>query len=210
MKATSREPPSTDASPTRIAGAVGAAFALAVLVFVVAVLPAEFGKDPIGTGKALGLLDMYEAKSGEAPSPPPAAADAARPRTYKVDSSTLSLGPGQAFEYKYRLDQGASMIYAWSTEAPVKFEFHGEPDDRSLKVVSYEKAQGDHASGALTAAFTGIHGWYWENPGDRPLTITIDSAGFFSSADEMRPLFDPVKHKTRIEHIPHDLSDPRK
>ncbi len=208
MTPTPIEPGPPPASPKRLAVAAAAASGLAALVLVVAVLPAEYGKDPIGTGKALGLLALYEAKAEEDTPAPPAAEGTPRPRSYKIDSSQLALGPGQAFEYKYRLEQGASMVYAWSTEVPVKVEFHGEPDDHMQKVVSYEKSQTDHGAGALTAAFTGIHGWYWENLGDRPLTVTIHSAGFFTAAVELRSKFDPVKHKSRIEHIPHDLSDP--
>jgi hypothetical protein len=193
-------------SRKRITAAAIGALAIAALVLFAAVLPAEYGKDPLGTGKALGLLDLYEASAGTAPPLPPAATTTTRPRAYNVDSSELKLGPGQAFEYKYRLEKGASMVYAWKTTDRVKYEFHGEPDDHSLKVESYEKQEGDYASGGLTAGFAGIHGWYWENAGERELTITVHGAGFFTSAEELRPKWDPVKHKNRVEHIPHELS----
>jgi hypothetical protein len=196
-------------STARIALASAVAFVVAGVVLTAFVLPAEYGKDPLGTGKRLGLLDLYEAKAGDAPLPPPAQQTTERPKTYKVDASTMTLGPGMAFEYKYRLEQGASMVYAWRTETPVKYEFHGEPDDSRLKVVSYEKQAGDYAAGSLTAAFTGIHGWYWENTGKQPVTIVIHSSGFFTSADEMRPKFDLEKHKMRTEHIEHPLADPK-
>ena len=196
-------------STKRIALATAIAFVVAGCVLVAFVLPAEYGRDPLGTGRRLGLLDLYEAKTGDAPPPPPTQKNAERPKIYKVDASAMALGPGMAFEYKYRLDQGASMVYAWRTEAPVKYEFHGEPDDSRLKVVSYEKQVGDHAAGSLTAAFTGIHGWYWENTGKQPVTITIHSSGFFTSADEMRPKFDLEKHKMRTEHIEHALTEPK-
>ncbi|OLD16146.1 MAG: hypothetical protein AUJ01_10910 [Acidobacteria bacterium 13_1_40CM_3_65_5] len=71
------------------------------------------------------------------------------------------------------------------------------------------KQESDRASGALTAAFAGIHGWYFENPSDQELTIAMNSAGFFSSAEELRPRFDPAKHKDFIESIPHELSEPK-
>ena len=195
-------------SRKRIAAAAGIALAIAAVVLITTILPAEFGRDPLGTGRALGLLDIYEANADTAPPAPTATALTARPHTYKVDSSELTLGPRQAFEYKYRLEKGASMVYAWKTTERVKYEFHGEPDDHSLKVESYEKQEGEYASGALTAAFTGIHGWYWENPGDRDLIISVTSAGFFTSAEELRPKWDPVKHKNRVEHIPHELPTP--
>jgi hypothetical protein len=90
----------------------------------------------------------------------------------------------------------------------VKYEFHGEPEDHRLKVQSYEKQEGDFSSGTLTAPFTGIHGWYWENAGDRDLTITLTTAGFYTAANELRPKFDPVKHKEVVERVPHELQTP--
>jgi hypothetical protein len=189
----------------RLAAATIGALAVAALLLTAVVLPAEFGRDPLGTGRVLGLLALYEARADDRP--PPVPAETVRPAAYKIDVSELALGPGQAFEYKYRLAQGAAMVYMWQTETPVKFEFHGEPDDHTQKVVSYEKRAADRASGALTAAFTGIHGWYWENPTERALTIRISSAGFFTGAEELRPRFDPVRHKEKIERIPHDLVD---
>src|SRR2546428_12690158 len=71
------------------------------------------------------------------------------------------------------------------------------------------KQESDRASGALTAAFAGIHGWYFENPSDQELTIAMNSAGSFSSAEELRPRFDPAKHKDFIESIPHELNEPK-
>jgi hypothetical protein len=193
----------------RIAVATVAALTVAAVLLVTVVLPAEFGRDPLGTGQALGLLALYDAGVDDESAPPPAApAAATRPREYKIDASALEIGPGQAFEYKYRLEKGAGMVYAWTATGALKFEFHGEADDKTIAVETYEKSSGDYASGTLTAGFTGIHGWYWENAGDRKVTITVTSAGFFTTAEEMRPKWDPVKHKDRIEHIPHELSTP--
>ena len=100
------------------------------------------------------------------------------------------------------------MVYAWKATAKVKYEFHGEPEDHRLKVQSYEKQEGDFSSGTLTAPFTGIHGWYWENAGEHDLTITLTTAGFYTAANELRPKFDPVKHKEVVERVPHELQTP--
>ena len=131
------------------------------------------------------------------------------PHVYKIDSSELTLQPREAFEYKYRMEPGAAMVYAWTATGKVKYEFHGDPDDPRLTVETYDKQENDRASGSLTATFAGIHGWYFENPSDREVTIAMNSAGFFSSAEELRPRFDPVKHKDFIDSIPHELRDPR-
>jgi hypothetical protein len=200
-------------SSRQIAIASLCALVVATIVLVTAVLPAEFGKDPLGTGKALGLLALYDADANPAklpgPPEPERASAASRPREYHVDSRALPLGPGQSFEFKYRLDKGSGMVYAWSANARLKYEFHGEPSDRALQVQSYEKSEGDYASGTLTASFAGIHGWYWENTSNAPVTISITSAGFFTTAEEFRSTFDPVKHKDRIVQTTHEIKTPR-
>lgn len=193
-------------STKQIAMASLSALAVAAVALVTAVLPAEFGKDPLGTGKALGLLALYDADANTArPATPPSAVATVRPRAYRVDVRELPLGAGQSFEFKYRLDKDRGMVYAWTANAPLKYEFHGEPSDRALKVQSYEKGQGDYASGSLTAAFEGIHGWYWENTGNTPVIIKMSSTGFFTTAEEFRSTFDPIKHKDRIVQTTHEI-----
>jgi hypothetical protein len=197
-------------APTRKRLLVATAIALAValVVLVAAVLPAEYGIDPVGTGKALGLTALFEADSDDASAPAAGAAEGDAtplPRVYKTESTTFTLGPGQAFEYKYRIERGGGMVYTWSATGPMKYEFHGDADGIGAKVVSYEKGQADFASGSLVASASGIHGWYWENVGAIEATITLKSAGFYSSGQEMWPKWDPAKHKNRIEYIPHEI-----
>ena len=195
-------------SKTRLAAATGAAIVVATVLLFAAVLPAEYGIDPLGTGKALGLTALFEARAGEE-APPPAIAqsgETALPRVYKTESTQFTLGPTQAFEYKYRIEQGGGMVYTWSATAAMKYEFHGEPDGIGAKVVSYEKGEGDFDSGSFVAPASGIHGWYWENTGSTETTITLTSAGFYNSGVEMRPKWDPVRHKNRVEHIPRELA----
>ena len=36
--------------------------------------------------------------------------------------------------------------------------------------------------GSYTAPFDGVHGWYWENLTDSPVTITLRTAGFYADA----------------------------
>jgi hypothetical protein len=206
-------PPSTrqDAIPappskTRLAAATGAAIVVATILLFAAVLPAEYGIDPLGTGKALGLTALFEADAGDEARPPATAQAGALPRVYKTESTQFTLGPTQAFEYKYRIEQGGGMVFTWSATATMKYEFHGDPDGIGAQVVSYKKGEGDFDSGSFVAPASGIHGWYWENTGSTEATITLTSAGFYNSGVEMRPKWDPVRHKTRVEHIPHELS----
>jgi hypothetical protein len=99
-------------------------------------------------------------------------------------------------EYKYRLERGEALLYSWKATGPVNYEFHAEPDGAPRGYAqTYEKKEAmPEASGTLTAPFSGIHGWYWENTSDRPVTVTLQSAGFYNLAHEFRK--DGVVNKT--------------
>jgi hypothetical protein len=175
------------ASGRRIAVATVAALAVAIVILLVAVLPAEYGIDPLGTGRALGLVRSPPTMDSE---PAVAPED-----TYRVDAIEIEIPPYDYVEYKYRLAQSAMMIYAWEATAPLVQDFHGAPDGANAEAeVSLERRTRAGASGALTAAFSGMHGWYWENPGSTPIRVKLTSAGFYTAAIEYR------SNRTRQPH----------
>lgn len=179
-------------SPRTLAKATGIALAVALAILFVAVLPAEYGIDPLKTGRLLGLTDL--AKASESPAPAGARAVpfqagiyTAQPAGYKTDSEDLALGPGEGVEIKYHMQKGAGMVYAWKATGNVQFEFHGEPDQKPKPdyFESYQlddKAGQDHAYGAFTAPTTGIHGWFWQNKSHGEVMIHLTTAGFYDSA----------------------------
>jgi hypothetical protein len=185
-------------SKQAIAKATGIALAVALVILFTAVLPAEYGIDPLKTGKLLHLTDLAKATESKAESKPvgarPVAAQAgiytAQPGIFKTDSEDLSLMPGEGVEIKYHMQKGAGMLYSWKATAPVAFEFHGEPDNKPNKdyFESYElndQAGSDHSSGSFTAPSTGIHGWFWENKGKKEVQIHLATAGFYDNAKMM-------------------------
>lgn len=203
-------------SARTLATATLLAILAAAALLVIAVLPAEYGIDLLGTGKALGLLDLYNgADSRPASGAAPGNVERVDAKTvmpqsaaYKYDRVEFALKPLEGFEYKYRIEKGGGMVYAWTSTGLVKYEFHGEPDGAGLGVAeSYEKQEGTAAAGTFTAPTSGIHGWFWENQSDAPITIALTSAGFYSGATEFRQKYDPVKHKDRVEQIPHAVAD---
>jgi len=163
------------------------ALVIAAIVLVTTVFPAEYGIDPLGTGRALGLNNLFAAED-VAPGPAtivPAAAGPVHPQLneYRVDSRTFTIGPREGMEFKYVLDKGATILYAWKADAFVDFDFHTEPEGKPPEASdSFEKGEAAQKRGAYTAPYDGIHGWYWENPTDREVTVTLSSAGFYSSA----------------------------
>jgi hypothetical protein len=183
------EVPSTRA----LAKATGIALAVALFLLFTAVLPAEYGFDPLRTGGALGLTGISQAQvkevKGAAPTPAPGqtGVHTAQPKIYKVDSEDFVLPPGEGVEMKYHMQKGAVMVYGWKADSKLLFEFHGEPDQKPNKdyFESYElddKVGKEASYGSFTAPSTGIHGWFWQNKGKTDIKFHLTVAGFFDSA----------------------------
>ncbi|MGE3508004.1 MAG: hypothetical protein AB7N65_03880 [Vicinamibacterales bacterium] len=193
-----------DAVRHRIALAAGIALLVAGLVLVMFVLPAEFAVDPLGVGARTGLLDLgltgqqVAALDGAATArqtgPSRVILDQEQP--FQHETVTFDLAPREGMEYKYRLAEGQALLFTWTASAPVNFEAHAEPDGAPRGYAqTYEKGTARRsASGTLTTPFAGIHGWFWENTTDQPITVTLSASGFFTLAHEFRS-GQPVKTK---------------
>jgi hypothetical protein len=189
----------------RIALAGGAALLVAGLMLVMFVLPAEFAVDPLGTGARFGLLPLgvtgqqvaaLESAAAAGTGAQGGAIVVGQERPFQTETVAFKVAPHQGMEYKYRLDKGEALLYSWAATAPVNYELHAEPDGAPAGYAqSYEKRPvTSQASGTLTAPFPGIHGWYWENPSDQEITVTLKSAGFYNIAHEFRAN-EPVRNK---------------
>jgi hypothetical protein len=186
--------PQIDApSKSALAKATGIALLVALFLLFTAVLPAEYGFDPLKTGAALGLTGISQAQvkevKGAAPTPAPGQTGVytPEPKIYKVDSQDFQLHPGEGVEMKYHMQKGAEMVYGWKADGKLAFEFHGEPDQKPNKdyFESYEldnKVGKDASYGSFTAPSTGIHGWFWQNKGNKVVQFHLNVAGFFDSA----------------------------
>jgi hypothetical protein len=177
-------------SKSAILKATAIAFAAALLILFTAVLPAEYGIDPLRTGKALGLIGLSKSNDTTAAgraTPAQTGIYTAQPSTYKQDTEDLALTPGEGVEIKYHMQKGAGMVYGWKADGKVQFEFHGEPDQKPRPdyFESYQldnKIGQEQSYGSFTAPTTGIHGWFWENKGKKEVKIHLTTAGFYDSA----------------------------
>lgn len=178
-------------SKQAILKATGIAIVAALAILFVAVLPAEYGIDPLKTGKLLGLTDLAKANAlapvGGRAIPAQTGIYTEQPASYKTHSEDLALGPGEGVEIKYHMQKGAGMVYAWKANGKVLFEFHGEPDNKPNPdyFESYQlddKVGKDHAYGSFTAPTTGIHGWFWQNKGAKEVQIHLTTSGFYDAA----------------------------
>ncbi len=183
----------------RLSLATAGSILVAGVILMVAILPAEYGVDPLGTGKLLGLTSIAQAESGGAGEAAGSASEASpeelepvRPGAntaqtvpFKQDTVTFTIGPYEGMEYKYRMEKGASFSYRWTSTGKVRFDFHGEPEGAPKGYAeSYQMGEGERAAGSFFAPTSGIHGWFWENLTSDDITVTLSSAGFYASGIE--------------------------
>jgi hypothetical protein len=184
----------------RLALATAGAIFVAGVILMIAILPAEYGVDPLGTGKLLGLTSIAQAESvggggeaaGTASEASPEELEPVRPGAntpqtvpLKQDTVTFTLGPYEGMEYKYRMEKGASFSYRWTSTGKVRFDFHGEPEGAPKGYAeSYQMGEGERAAGSFFAPTSGIHGWFWENLTSDDITVTLTSTGFYASGIE--------------------------
>ena len=155
-------------------------------------MPSEYAIDPTGAGRLLGLTQMGEIKQQLAeeaaaevtapvaqvavaappvvqPAPEPVVAEPVVAQTPAVDEvaaepevaslqheMSISLAPGQGAEIKLEMLKGTKVNYFWTANGgQVNYDTHG----------------------VLEAAFDGMHGWFWRNRTDKPVTVTLRTEG---------------------------------
>jgi hypothetical protein len=193
-------------SGKRIGLSVLGAALVALVVLVTAVLPAEYGIDPTGIGRALGLTALntpatrtlqvkdvlggnetvreVEVPAFNEPVPlPNPAVHQAEDRPIQTRTVTVELGEGQETEVKTVLRTSKVITYTWKTDGGLVYtDMHGhDPAAGQDFFVRYREDQegATEATGSLVAPFDGEHGWYWLNISEGPVTITLTVTGFF-------------------------------
>lgn len=178
-------------------------------ILITTVLPAEFGIDPTGVGKAIGLtaLSATNAVAAISPNPPAAAvaplnneetlAPVVQPPAGIVTKSdvpfnsndmSLTLQPNEGGEIKATMRKGEQFVFNWATEGgAVNVDMHGEKLNAKDKFTSYWKGkQLTNDQGTFIAPFDGTHGWFWRNRGDKPVTVKVKVSGFYEKFARMK------------------------
>ncbi len=172
-----------------------AAAVVASVILVSIVMPAEYGIDPTGMGKILGLQKMGEIKTalareaelekdtalGDTPAVIVEIAPAGAILTHKM---TVTLAVNESTEIKLKMNKDSQVHYAWATDkGGVFFDKHADSVDIDYHI--YNNGTDQKAGGILTAAFDGSHGWYWKNRTAEPMTITLKTTGEYLNIQEM-------------------------
>lgn len=143
---------------------------VAAILLVVAILPAEYGIDPLGTGEALGLDAMAEAPGGGN-----FAATDLEPLEISRD---FELEPFEAIEFKLLMHAGDGMIYHWQASGPLDYELHAHgPHMAEGDAVFMSTGEGASEGGTYIATFAGEHGWHFANRSIEPVRLTLRTVG---------------------------------
>ena len=166
----------------------------AVFIGVAVYMPAELGQDPTGVGTILGLTEMGEIKQQLKAE---AEADAllqgedqsslmndilgllvstAHAQEAWQDTITFTLEPGEFTEIKATMEEGATLIYSWTSEGGrINFDLHAHAGGEN---VTYEKGRGKtEGEGSFETPFAGDHGWFWRNRDKEAVTVTLQLRG---------------------------------
>ena len=179
--------------------ATGIALLAAGAILITTVLPSEFGIDPTGIGKAMGLTALSATDAEAAKLPDSVATPAPVEQTpagivtksevpLRSDEMSMTLQPAEGGEIKSTMRKGEQFVFNWAVEGgSVNVDMHGEEPNAGDKFTSYWKAkQLASDQGTFVAPFDGTHGWYWRNRGDKPVTVKVKVSGFYEKLARMK------------------------
>ena len=168
------------------------ALAIAGVLLLCVVIPAEYGTDPTGVGKLLGLKKMGEIKTKlkieainedqklyESISTNEEKRDSFQKSITKKDITELVIAPDDAIEIKLEMQQGSSVKYKWTTnDRGLNYNLHGDGYKGSQKSTTYKKGRMMTTdNGELKAEFDGYHGWFWRNRNSEIVTVILETDG---------------------------------
>ncbi|MFQ3209317.1 MAG: hypothetical protein ACI9U5_001969 [Colwellia sp.] len=157
------------------------AVAIAGLVLISFILPAEYNIDPTGIGAKLGLTALANpVATSEIKTKASVASSTDSQKS--VDVIEIVVPAGRGVEYKFAMTQFNKMQYQWQTDGTVLFfDLHGEPEgDTTGYYESYAIATLTEMKGSFTTPFTGVHGWYWKNTSDKAVVVKLNVSGEYT------------------------------
>ena len=179
------------------------ALIIGAVVLLTAVLPAEYGLDPLGTGELFGFSKLYQGNNqtennktysslnfkkikmeklgSPLSAPKPSEADNPPPKVQyrkREDTIEVVVPAKKGIEYKFKSLKYGSTKYEWATDKGIVYiDFHGEVKQenppKNVFYESYTLAYSNNMAGTLTAPFEGKHGWYFRNETKEDILVTI-------------------------------------
>ena len=177
------------------------AIIVAIILLIMVILPAEYGTDPTGVGKILGLKEMGEIKISLLEESQNESSQENNTSSIKTDSVEqvmvnntinndvveITIEPGKAIEIKLEMKSGSLVQYEWKTiKGGLNYNLHGDGYKGSQQFISYKKGRMVSSdSGVLKAEFDGYHGWFWRNREKFSVTVSLQTSGDYIQIKQM-------------------------
>jgi hypothetical protein len=154
-------------------------------ILLLFVLPAERGWDPTGIGRMTGLTSIAE----------PGNPELERGKERMARQELLSLGdmpavpgtgdvwehqlaPFESVEFKYTIPEGEPITFRWQSTGTLSYDMHAHPFMGGEELTeSYGIGEARLMQGRYVPAFTGIHGWFWENRTMDDVMLRLEASG---------------------------------
>ena len=155
-------------------------------LFILVILPAEYGTDPTGVGELLGLKKMGEIKTRlkqDFLKENIGAKDElmVESETGKGNQDVMEfvIAPDEAIEIKLEMKKGSIAKYKWTTQnGGLNYNLHGDGHKGSQNSIIYKKGRmTSFDSGEFKSEFDGHHGWFWRNRNNESVTVTLETIG---------------------------------
>jgi len=143
--------------------------------------PAETRAVPAGAAPA-----VPEAVQGWREYPLREGVVAIAPSKWRTDAIDVPVPAGKGLEYKLSMKKGQTLVYnisfgSLADPSTMVSEFHGHTSQVNGvgDLMFYSKTAGTPQSGAFTAPWDGIHGWYLKNDSPSDVVVLLELAGFY-------------------------------
>ncbi len=164
------------------------ALAIAAVLLITIVLPAEYNIDLTGAGEKLGLTVFSSQETGKTQLTGDETVHSNLTQSNSTQSNTFSIvvPPNRGVEFKFAMQKFKKMSYEWQASSnsvnteinALYFDLHGEPEgDTTGYYESYAITTSNEMKGSFTTPFTGSHGLYWKNKTDTQITVTLSVTG---------------------------------
>ena len=177
------------------------ALTIAVTLLLCIVIPAEYGKDPTGVGKLLGLKEMGEIKMrlekeslnekqvhNEHISLKTEFRESSKTIEENQDVLEFIIEPNEAIEIKLEMIEGSFAKYKWATQnGGLNYNLHGDGYKGSQKSITYKKGRMTSSDiGEIISEFDGYHGWFWRNRNNTAVTVTLETVGDYIQIKKLK------------------------
>jgi len=199
----------------------GGGLIIGAFMIVAFILPAEYGRDPLGTGARTGLNSLGSAGAQEFDGENDARALAVAYETpMRSDVVHIPLtdflggAHGSELEYKVAMKKGATLVYSFEvkhvregtgnsagSDNDLRYDFHGHTLPKAgekMTVVSWGDAYGSEAQGALTAPFDNdlrydFHGHTLPKAGEKMTVVSWGDAYGSEAQGALTAPFDGIQ-----------------